>query len=159
MKDMKHLDFITSLVLMAVSVYVVIESHGYYIRSRSEFSVSPAFMPTIIAGALFLLAISLMYQSLKNSSLKEIFGRLREGIPRGIKSARFRNTIVGLAIFAIYIYVLLRYLPFWLASIIVLFGCFVYLKAAKIVKSAIIAIVSAGGIVLLFQVLFRVPMP
>jgi hypothetical protein len=158
-KDMKHLDFATSLVIMGVSVYTFYQSYGFYTRSRKAFYASPGFMPAIIAGALFLLGIYLLYQSLNKSSLKELFGRLGEAIPRGLKSARFKNTIIGLAIFGLYIFVLLRYLPFWLASVILLFGCFIYLKAAKIIKSAVIAILSAVGIVLLFQVIFRVPMP
>ena len=156
---MKHLDFITSLVLMGISIYTVITSYGYYAISRKAFYISPGFMPVIIAAALFLLAITLMRQSLNKSSLKECLGRLREAIPRGLKSERFRNTVIGLAIFAVYIYVLLRYLPFWLASGILLFACFMYLKAAKFVKSAIISILSVAGIVLLFQIIFRVPMP
>ena len=157
--DMKHLDFITSLVLIGVSIYTVVTSYGYYVRSRKAFYISPGFMPVIIAAALFLLAITLMRQSLNGSSIKECLIRLREAIPRGLKSLRFRNTVIGLAFFALYIYVLLQYLPFWLASVIILFACFVYLKAAKIVKSAIISILSVAGIVLLFQILFRVPMP
>ena len=157
--DMKHLDFITSIVLMALSVYVVVTAHGYYLKSRKEFYASPGFLPTIIAGAIFLLALNLMVQSLNKSSVKDIFSRLFEAVPRGFKSARFKNTVAGLAIFAVYIYVMLRFLPFWLASAILLFACFIYLKAAKPVKSAIIALSSAVGIVLLFQVVFRVPMP
>ena len=158
-QNMKHLDFITSLVIMGVSVYTIVSAHGFYLKSRKAFYASPGFMPTIIAAALFLLAIYLMYQSLNKSSVKEIFGRLIEAIPGGIKSLRFRNTLIGLAIFAVYIFVLLRLLPFWLASAILLFGCFIYLKAAKFVKSAIITILSVAGIVLLFQIIFRVPMP
>jgi len=158
-KDMKHLDFITSLVIMALAIYTAVTAYGYYVKSRSAFYASPGFLPTIIAGALFLLAVNLMFKSLNKSSLKELFHRLGEAIPRGLKSARFKNTIIGLAFFAVYIYILLRFLPFWLASIIMLFACFMYLKAAKPVKSAIIAILSSIGIVLLFQVAFRVPMP
>jgi hypothetical protein len=158
-KDMKHLDFITSLVIMALSIYTAVTAYGYYVKSRSAFYASPGFLPTIIAGALFLLAINLFLKSLNKSSLKELLHRLREAIPRGLKSVRFKNTIIGLAFFAVYIYILLRFLPFWLASIILLFVCFVYLKAAKPVKSAVIAVLSAVGIMLLFQVAFRVPMP
>ena len=158
-KDMKHLDFITALVIMGISIYTTVTAYGYYIISRKEFYASPGFLPAIIAGALFLLAVNLMFQSLNKSSVRECFYRIRVAIPKGIKSIRFRNTVIGLAFFAVYIFVLLRFLPFWLASIVLLFGCFTYLKAAKLVKSAVIAILSAVGIVLLFQVVFRVPMP
>ena len=158
-KDMKHLDFITSLVVMAVAIYTAVMAYGYYIDSGKEFYASPGFMPTIIAGALFLLAVYLMVQSLNKSSVRELVSRLREALPRGLKSARFKNTTIGLAMFFVYVYVLLRFLPFWLSSIILLFACFMYLKAAKLVKSAVIAVLSAVGIVLLFQTVFRVPLP
>ena len=159
-KDMKHLDFVTSLVILGVSIFVLHYSQGLFQRSpREEFYATPGFMPTIIAVALFLLGLKLLSQSLSKTSLKEIFGRLAEATPRGLKSARFRNTVIGLLIFGVYIFVLLRNLPFWLSSILVLLGCFMYLKAAKPLKSAIIAIASAVGIVLLFQEVFRVPLP
>jgi len=158
-KDLKHLDFITSLVIMGVSIYTAVSAYGLYIKSRSAFYASPGFLPTIIAGALFLLAVNLLLQSLNKSSVKELLHRIREAMPRGLKSVRVKNTVIGLAFFAMYIFVLLRFLPFWLASILLLFGCFIYLKAAKPVKSAVIAVLSAVGIVLLFQVIFRVPMP
>jgi len=154
-----HLDFITSIVLMLVCIVSSVMAYGYYVKSKSEFYASPGFMPVIIAGFLFLLSLSLMLKSLKNSSVRENIRRLFEAIPRGLKSLRFKNSVIGLAIFGLYIFVLMRFLPFWLASLIVVFASFTFLKAAKPVKSAIIAILSVGGIVLLFQFIFRVPMP
>ena len=158
-KDMKHLDFITSIVIMGVSVFTAIQAYSYYIKSKKAFYGSPGFMPMIIAVALFLLAVYLMFQSINKSSISECLKRLAAALPGGIKSVRFKNTIIGLSFFAVYVFVLLRFLPFWLSSIILLFGCFIYLKAASIVKSAIIAVLSSVGIVLLFQIVFRVPMP
>ena len=156
---MEHLDFISSIVLMLVCIAVIVTACGYYIKSRKAFYASPGFMPIIIAGSLFLLALSLMRQSLKKSSVKEHLNRLHEAIPRGLKSFRFKNSIIALLIFAVYIFVLMRFLPFWLASLILVFVCFTYLKAAKFIKSAVISILSVGGIVLLFQIIFHVPMP
>ena len=158
-KGMEHLDFITSLVLMVVSIITSIVSFGYYEKSRKAFYASPGFMPIIIAGALFFLALSLMLQSTRKNSVKEIFSRIREAASRGFKSLRFRNSVIGLGFFGIYIYVLLRFLPFWLASFLLLFVCFVFLKASSLVKCIIISALSSGGIVLLFQMVFRVPMP
>jgi hypothetical protein len=156
---MEHLDFITSIVLMALSVIVSIVSYGYYVKSRKAFYASPGFMPIIICAALFLLGLSLMLQSVKKNSVKEIFRRVLDAAPRGLTSLRFRNSVIGLAFFGIYIYVLLRFLPFWLASAVLLFVCFLFLKASKLFKIVIISVLSIGGIVLLFQVIFRVPMP
>ena len=156
---MEHLDFVTSLVLMVLSVIVSIVAYGYYEKSKKAFYISPGFMPIIICGALFFLALSLMFQSLKKNSVKEIFHRLLNSVPEGIKSLRFRNSVIALGFFGVYIYVLLRFLPFWLASGILLFICFLFLKASKLIYIFIITILSIGGIVLLFQIIFRVPMP
>lgn len=157
--DIKHLDFITALVLMAVCIVVSIVAYGYYIDSKKAFYASPGFMPILIAGMLFLMSLSLLLQSLKGSSVRKNFRRVVEAIPRGLKSARFKNSIIALGLFAIYIYGMLRFIPFWLSSLILLFVSFVYLKASKLVLCAVIAILSVGGIVLLFQVAFHVPMP
>jgi hypothetical protein len=154
-----HLDFITALVLMAVSVISACMAYGYYVKSRKEFYASPGFMPVIIAVILFLLSLSLLFQSLKDSSFKERFRQALGAIPRGLKSKYFKNSIIALGMFAVYIYGLLRLIPFWLSSLILLFGIFAYLKASKIIFCAIIAVLSTGGIVLLFQIAFHVPMP
>jgi len=155
----EHLDFITSLVLMLACVGVIIVAYGDHIKSRKAFYASPGFMPIIIAGSLFLLAVSLMRQSLKNSSVKERVTRVLGAIPRGAGSPRFKNSLIALGFFAVYIFALLRFLPFWLASLILLFVCFVYLKASKLVFCVLISALSIGGIVLLFQIIFHVPMP
>jgi hypothetical protein len=157
--EMKHLDFITSIVLMILSVATLPVSYGYFQKSRKAFYASPGFMPIIIAAALFLLGLSLMLQSLKDSSVKENLRRLIDAAPRGFRSLRFRNSVIGLGFFGVYIYILLRFLPFWLASLILLFVCFIFLKASGFVKCVIISGLSVGGIVLIFQIVFRVPMP
>ena len=157
--NMEHLDFITSIVLMLVCIGVIVTAHGYYVKSGKAFYASPGFMPIIIAGSLFLLSLSLMRQSLKADSVKGLFSRLCKAVPGGLKSLRFKNSVIGLLIFAAYIFILMRFLPFWLASLIFVFVCYIHLKAAKPIKSAIISVLSVGGIVLLFQIVFHVPMP
>ena len=157
--SMEHLDFITSIVLMLVCAGVAFTAYGYYVKSGKAFYASPGFMPIIISGSLFLLAVSLMRQSLKKASVMEHFRRIFGAIPGGVKGDRFKNTMVALLIFGIYIFLLMRFLPFWLASLILVFTCFIYLKAAKPIISAVISILSVGGIVLLFQIIFHVPMP
>jgi hypothetical protein len=156
---MGHLDFITALVLMLVCAVVIAAAFGYYVKSRKQFYASPGFMPVIIAGSLFLLALSLMRQSLKGSSVKERFNQVRQALPRGLKSGRFKNSMTGLVFFGLYIFVLMRFLPFWLASLILVFATLVYLKASKLILCAVISVLSIGGIVLLFQIIFHVPMP
>ncbi|MDR2134655.1 MAG: tripartite tricarboxylate transporter TctB family protein [Treponema sp.] len=155
----EHLDFISALVLMVLCVFSSVLALSYYVKSKKEFYASPGFMPMLIGVILFLLSLSLLVQSLKGSSLKERFGQAAAAFRRGTGSRRFFNSAAGLAIFGVYIYALLRFLPFWLASFIFLAAVFMYLRASGIVKCVIIAALSIGGIVLLFQIAFRVPMP
>jgi hypothetical protein len=155
----EHLDFAASIILMAVCVFAVVLSWGYYLKSKAKFYASPGLMPIIIAGSLFIMSLVLFFKSIKGSSVKRRFFQTLKAIPGGVKSKRFLNSLAALGFFAIYIYLLLPLLPFWLSSFIVLLASLLYLKASTVIKCIIIAALSIGGIVLLFQVAFRVPMP
>ncbi|MDR1318637.1 MAG: tripartite tricarboxylate transporter TctB family protein [Treponema sp.] len=155
----EHLDFAASVILMAVCVFALVLSWGYYLKSKAKFYASPGFMPIIIAGSLFIMALVLFLKSIKGSSVKQRFFQILEALPGGLKSKRFLNSLVALGMFGVYTYVLLPLLPFWLSSFIVLLASLLYLKASTVIKCIIIAAISIGGIVLLFQVAFRVPMP
>jgi hypothetical protein len=155
----EHLDFAASVILMGVCVCAVVLSWGYYLKSKAVFYASPGFMPIIIAGSLFIMALALFLKSIKGSSVKARFLQILEALPGGVKSKRFLNSLVALGLFGVYIYVLLPLLPFWLSSFIVLLASLLYLKASTVIKCIIIAAIGIGGIVLLFQVAFRVPMP
>lgn len=161
--DREHLDFLTSILLFAVSVAAIILSFGYWRAVGGEFYASPGFMPTIIAAFLLVMAAILFANSLKGSSVSERLRQLGAALPATLHSRTFWRAVVGLAIFAVYIFVLLGRLPFWLASLIVLLAILFYLNRPKGMKSivtlALIGVLSVAGIILLFQVAFSVPMP
>lgn len=161
--DREHLDFLTSIILFAVSVAAIILSLGYWRDLGGEFYASPGFMPTIIAAFLLVMAAILFSNSLKGSCVSERLSQLGAALPRTLHSRTFWRAVVGLAIFAVYIFVLLGRLPFWLASLIVLLAILFYLNRPKGMKSivtlALIGVLSVAGIILLFQVAFSVPMP
>ena len=157
--NIEHLDFITSIILMIVCIMVAYTSYGYYVKSKVIFYASPGFMPIVFAGALFVLSLALMAKSLKKASAKDCIRRVLDAIPRGIKNDEFKNVMKAVLIFALYVFVLIRFIPFWVASYIVLLACFIMLKASTLIKSMIIALLSLGCIFLIFQVIFHVPMP
>lgn len=66
---------------------------------------------------------------------------------------------IGVLIMALYTFVLLSFLPFWLSSLIFMIILMLYLKAESPVKILVISGGAVALIVLLFQVLFRVPLP
>jgi hypothetical protein len=155
----EYLDFAASIVLFGVCIFSGILAYGYYVRSGKIFYASPGLMPIIIAGSLFIFSLNLFVYSIKGSSVKVRVKQLIEAVPRGLKSKRFLNSAAALGMFWIYIFFLLKFLPFWLASLILLIAVFIYLKASSVIKCILIGACSIGGIVLLFQVAFRVPLP
>lgn len=161
--DREHLDFLTAIILLIVSVAAIILSLGYWRDLGGEFYASPGFMPTIIAAFLIVMAVTLLLQSVKGSSVAERCRQLGAALPRTLHSRTFWRAVIGLAIFAVYIFGMLGRLPFWLASFIVLLAILFYLNQPKGMKSivtlALIGVLSVAGIILLFQVAFSVPMP
>lgn len=159
----EHLDFLTSIVLFIISIAVIILSLGYWKASNAVFYASPGFMPILIAVGLALMSAIQFFNSLKGSSIAERWAQVTYAIPAGLRSPKVWRAAGGLAIFGIYIFVLLGRLPFWLASFLALFASLLYLNWKKEVKAvlklAVIAVLSIAGIVLLFQVMFSVPMP
>ena len=66
-------------------------------------------------------------------------------------------------IFWIYIFVMLGKLPFWLATFITLSALLLFINweksFKKIVKLLLISAASTFAIILVFQIIFKVPMP
>ena len=162
-EDRSHLDFLTAIILLVISVATIITSIGYWQKQGRLFYESTGFMPTVIGGALLLMAIMLLKQSLKGVSLGERFAQLKVSFFQTIKSRQVYKAVGGLAIFALYVYVLLGRLPFWLASLITLSVVEVYThwdgKWKTALRMLLISTLAVAGIVALFQYAFSVPMP
>ncbi len=166
--DQGHLDFLTSLILIGVSIAVFITCQGYYqqqLKRRivTTFYESTGFMPTVFAGFLLVLALFLLVGSLRTGSVKAHAARLVSSFKATMVSRKFWKAVGGLVFFGVYVYGLLGKLSFGVASFIVLFVTLMYTHLEKNVKTwvkmMLIALCASGGIVLLFQYAFSVPMP
>lgn len=157
------LDVLTSIILIFISAIGIVLSIEYFRTSGEKFYASPGFMPTIICSVLILLNLIQLVRSLKTKNLIENMKDLKKGFLSSIVSKDVHKMNMGILAFAIYIFILLGNLPFWLASFIVLFAVLMFLKFDKTIKSAfvlaLIASLSIGAIIILFQVTFKVPMP
>jgi hypothetical protein len=129
------------------------------VASGNVFYASPGFTPMIILSVLALLSVSLLAQSLKGSSVSERVRQVVKAAPGGLKSKRFQNSVAALFILGVYIYLMLHFLPFWLASLLLLFFVFVYLNAAGLIQCVLLSVFSVAAIVLIFQVIFNVRLP
>ena len=158
-----HLDFLTATILILVSIAVIITSIGYWQRQRVTFYESAGFMPVLIAGGLLIMSVRLLREALNQDSVRHFIGRLKVSFGQTVRSNTVHRAIVGLVIFAIYVFALLGRLPFWLASFLSLAAVLVFVRYDGTLKTALkmifIAALCVAGIVGLFQFAFAVPMP
>ena len=66
---------------------------------------------------------------------------------------------IGVVLMAVYTFILIEILPFWIATFLFMFLLMYFLDAGSLVKILLVSAASVALIVLLFQVCFRVPLP
>ncbi|MDR3259501.1 MAG: tripartite tricarboxylate transporter TctB family protein [Fusobacteriaceae bacterium] len=159
MNENKHLDLLASIVLIAVSLFILISGYGIHTDSKEHISVSPGLLPLILGFALLLCSIIQAFRCMKDIGLYKGISQIIDWARARAKEENTKRMLIGTIILGIYTFILLSFLPFWLASIIFMIILMLYLKAASLLKIVIISGTSVGAIVILFQILFRVPLP
>ena len=165
-----HLDFLTSLILIIVSIAIIITCQGYYqqqLKRRivTTFYESTGFMPTVFAGFLLVMSAIQLIGAIRHGSAVAYAAQLVQSLKATLVSRTFWKAVGGLVIFGIYVYGLLAKIPFGVASFIVLYATLMYShwderKNPKTwTKMGLIALCASAGIVILFQYIFAVPMP
>jgi hypothetical protein len=147
-------DFIISLILLAVSVFVVIESLRMPEKGKWGFFMGPGFFPLILAFALLCLTLFLLISSITAkgpSGVKPLFQRLKGGL----ESRRFL-IIAGWT--AIYV-ALIGTIPFLFINFIYFFGIFFYLKVGRLWKVIILSLGSSLLVGYITPWIFDMPLP
>ena len=173
--ERKHIDFVTSIGLLALSVYVIVESIGFYIeinqRMTLAFHQSPGFFTSIIGVALFICSLLLLIRSLKGSSVFAHLKSIKSGAADFFKSPYTRKAFVGCLWMGFYIYVLLPFLSFLVGSIVFLVVLILFLLADTLIgadkktiirtvaKICVISTAFVWAVFGMFQLFFRVPLP
>lgn len=159
-------EFLAGVICLAVSIYVMCKSITFWKEDYAvEFYYSAGLMPMIIGIAL--LAFSLVYviRTIKDYSLKACIVDIKNFVVDMAKSKLVHKSIVGLVIMWIYIYLLLGKIIFWVATFVTLAALLIFMNwekpmsFKKILKFLAISIVGTGLIVLVFSVIFKVPLP
>jgi hypothetical protein len=127
-------------------------------------SVSPGLLPVILGIALIVLSLLLLIKSLipengQGVALSEQLATLAAWFPTLFRNKDIINMTAGVAIMAIYVFGLVKNLPYWAASLIFLLGMFFFLRIGKWGKVIVLSLASVGGVLLLFQVIFRAALP
>jgi hypothetical protein len=170
MLESKNKDFLVSLALFVLGIYVICESAGIYkYAAKAPFNIktlniSPGFLPLVLGAALAVLSLILLFKTIAGqkglvASLKEQGKDLAQWFKELPKNKDFINMALGIIIMGIYSILLLKPLHFWLSSLIFLFGLMVFLHVDKIWKIGLISLGSVGAVILLFQVIFRASLP
>ena len=175
MDSKKHVDFISAIVFLALSVYVIYSGIGYYqaiqVRGATPFYESPGFFPVIIGCGLLVCSMMLLVRSLKGGAFSENIQKLKEGGVQFAKSPTALKALIGCTWMGIYVYFFLSYLGFVVGTMIFLLGLMIFLQADKIfkaekkaalrtlVKIVVVSAASVGFTYTIFQTIFRVPLP
>ncbi|MDD3252917.1 MAG: tripartite tricarboxylate transporter TctB family protein [Lachnospiraceae bacterium] len=152
-------DFLSSIVVFAVSIFILVESYKIYLKAGKVFYLSAAFVPVLLGALLLVLSVVLFLGSIKEGGVSARTTEFQEVWQAMVKDNNSLRMLTGLIMMAIYTFVLLEILPFWLATFLFMFLLMFFLDAGSITKILIITAVMDGLIVFLFQVCFRVPLP
>ena len=158
--DKKFLDFIASLVLMALGGYALGYSVFITVKTHSRVITSPGFLPGILGGGLMFCSLLLLAGSLKEVGLKRTLEQVGQWWSQDIlKSRQTWNTVSGMLLMGIYTCIMMSFMPYWLATLVMLLFLFWYLHATSPVKSVLIAVLTVAAIVGVFQYAFHVRLP
>lgn len=158
------IDLIAGVVTFAVSIYVMIKSITFWKEDFVDvFYYSAGLMPMMIGISLFIFSALYIRRTLKEHPLKECLLDIKKFSIEFVKSKDVHKALIGLVIFWIYIFLMLGKMPFWLATFVTLSALLLFINWKKsvkqILKLLLISGVSTFMIILIFQIIFKVPMP
>lgn len=154
----KHLDFITSICLFLVSVYIVVDSWMMINSVGGPVYSSPGLLPIIIGSMLMLCTIVLFIKSVKNVGFSGNLRAISEWFGPFFKDADVRSMFTGILIIAVYCFVLVPRLPFLLSSVIFMVFLMKVLNAGSYLKIILTAVSVSISLYVLFEILFKVPL-
>jgi len=159
MQYKKLFDFMASVVLVALGIFVLVSGAGISEDSGGVFYDAPGFLPIILGIVLAGCSLSMLFSSLKEGGIGARLAELKDWGGTKIHSKDTVTTLVGILIMFVYSFILFKLVPFWISSFVFLVGIMAYLKATTLMKGLLISACTVAVIVLFFQVGFRVQLP
>ncbi|MCM3660982.1 tripartite tricarboxylate transporter TctB family protein [Georgenia satyanarayanai] len=153
------LNFISSTVLSILSIAILAGSVSIYVASGEPLHASPALVPGMLGGVLLASSLLLLRQSVGRDGLRARVSEAQAWLVGVARHPDTRTMVIGLLLMAIYTFVLIQLLQFWVASLIFTVAVLAFLRAARWYSVLVIAGATVGGIVVLFSVIFNIPLP
>lgn len=154
-----HFDFVTSIVLMLLSVALIISSYRMGLEVGGDMYASPGMLPMVLAVLLLFTSVLLLKRSIQANGITKNMSDFMSWLDHFRQSRMCRELVVGGLILALYTFVLAPRLPFWLSTSIFMVVLMGILKATSILKSIAITGLVVGSVYGVFQMIFHVPLP
>jgi hypothetical protein len=162
-------DFITGIVLILISVYVIIES--WRMPRLEHLQVHPlsvpGLVPAFLAVVIILFAIQLVIRSVHRGGHR--LGITREAFLRTLREPGNQRLLVTAVLTIVYAGFFIGRLPYWLATGLFVFAFVVVFEKKKemtraqwtrcTVVAALLATITAAAVSLAFERLFLVTLP
>lgn len=157
-KQMAKADFVTSLALMAGSLFMMLYPVFKFPRFGEWGGLysNPGFVPFLLGLTLFTMSLYLLFRSLKRGGHQ--IRVTAEDLRRLVRSLLFRRLAVCFGLFVLY-YKLLGILPFTLDTALYLFSSMMIFGRSKWYLSLAIALAVSFAVYFIFQRVFLVPLP
>ena len=157
--NIKHLDFISAICLFLVSVYIIWDSWRIHEDVGGPLYASPGLLTLFLGTMIALCSVLLFIRCLKNVGISGNIRAFTQWFTEFIKMKETLNTLLGIGILALFVFILLPRFPFLISSFIFTFILMKVMEAGSILKITIISACVSGSIFTLFQIIFKVPLP
>lgn len=158
MENNKSLNVMLSIILTIMSCFILFESFRIFKDEGVEFYASAGFMPAFLSILLLICSIILFVKNTKEDGAGKVFRDLNAVLKNTVKSGQTIKTVSGIAILALYTFILVPVFPFWMSGIIFLVFIMWYLNAASFVKVIIVSSTFVACVYIVFKVIFNVPL-
>jgi hypothetical protein len=149
-------DFIDSIVIIAVSLFVLYECAVMPRYERWGLYATPGMPPFLFALMLLILGTIVFVRSIIRKGYKLHIGR--NELSQFVKSGDVRRFVLVLGLILVYLFLLGR-VHFAILSVAYLFLTILLFKGATWWVSGIVAVTTAVAVWLVFEVIFLVPLP
>lgn len=156
---LRPLDFVTSIILFLISIFIVWESMHINQEVGGPIYSSPGLMPLFLGFMMLLCSVLLFIRSVKKVGISGNLRDFKDWFAATMKTGDTTNILMGIGALAVFTFILLPRLPFLLSSFIFLVLLMKILKAGSYLKITIISIIVSVSVFTLFQIIFKVPLP
>lgn len=151
-------DLIMGVLLFVFGIYLIVESLG--MKVFNTFLDAPGFFPLILGIIFCLFGIVMFNGALKGGSVEAAKKTFHKDSLKALILKPETKRVVILSFFmVVYIYGLIGRIHFTIATTLYLLVTFWYLKSTNWLKNIIISVLSGVLISVIFQYVFKIPLP